>query len=249
MSAPIAAGRLRLYPEMAFGGFCRRDGTVAFYTRVNALLQRDHRVLDYGCGAGSHASALPPFPKSLQVLRGRVAEVIGTDVGDGNENPYIDRFIPITGEHDVALPNASIDLMVCDWGLEHFEHPQGFFAECRRLLKAGGYLCLRTPNKWHYSSIGASLLPFRLHHAVRRWLGQFHTEADVFPTYYRCNTRGALSRALRANGFAAHVYAHRGESHLAGAGTVPGLVGEAIELLSPPLFWHELHVFARRGVS
>ena len=30
--------RARLYPETRFGGYSRRDGTVAFYTRVNALL-------------------------------------------------------------------------------------------------------------------------------------------------------------------------------------------------------------------
>jgi SAM-dependent methyltransferase len=249
MTTPIAAGRLRLYPEMAFGGFARRDGTVAFYTRVNALLTPTDRVLDYGCGIGAHAHVLPPFPRSLQVLRGRVAEVIGADVGDGATNPYIDRFIKIVGEHKVPLPDASSDLIVCDWGLEHFENPSLFFAECRRLLKPGGHLCLRTPNRWHYSSLGASLLPFKFHHAVRRWLGQFHGEDDVFPTHYRCNTRGALRRALKANGFEAQVIAHRGESHLAGAGWVPGLLGEMIEVLSPPVFWHELHVFARRAAD
>ena len=241
-----AAIRERLYPETRFGGFHRRDGTFAFYARVNALANPDAVVLDYGCGLGSHAAMVGPYVRSLQVLRGRVKEVIGADVGDGTQNPYIDRFISVSDGYGIPLADASVGLIVCDWGVEHFDKPSRFFAECGRVLAPGGHLCIRTPNRWHYSSVGASLIPFRLHHAVRRRLGYFHTEADVFPTFYRCNTRGALTRALREAGFEAHVIRHRGESHLLGAGLLAGTVGEAIELLSPPTFWHELHAFARK---
>src|SRR6185503_5617600 len=90
--------RTRLYPETRFGGYSRRDGTVAFYTRVNALLTPSARVLDYGCGVGAHINAEDPFTGTLQRLRGKVAEVIGVDVdGAARNNPNIDRFYPTTG--------------------------------------------------------------------------------------------------------------------------------------------------------
>ena len=237
----------RIYPELRFGGYSRRDGTVAFYTRVNALVSPTSRVLDYGCGVGAHATEALPFPKSLQVLRGRVAEVIGTDISDpGAANPYIDRFVPLQGGR-IALPDASVDVCVCDWGLEHFEDPAPFFSDVFRVLKPGGYLCLRTPNLLHYSSLGAWLVPFKFHHWLRRMLGYFHTEADVFPVVYKCNTRGRLTRALRRAGFDAMVIRHRGNSHLTGAGLVPGWFGELIERFSPQAFAHELHAYGRKG--
>ena len=238
--------RVRLYPEMRFGGFSRRDGTIAFYTRVSALLTPASRVLDYGCGVGAHVSAEDPFTGSLQRLRGKVAEVVGVDVdGAARDNPNVDRFLPTAGG-SIPLESESVDLCVCDWGLEHFEDVPQFLTECHRVIKPGGYLCLRTPNLLHYSSLGAWILPFRFHHAVRRLLGHFHSEADVFPTLYRCNTRSRLERALRAHSFDAHVYAHCGESHTARAGYATGLIGELIERLSPPFLSHELHAYARK---
>ena len=239
------SARARLYPETRFGEFSRRDGTLAFYARVNALLTPRFRVLDYGCGVGAHIRELDPFLQALQTMRGKVAEVIGADVEEGSTNPYIDRFVAIK-DYTVPLDTASIDLCICDWGVEHFDAPSRFVAECRRVLRPGGYLCIRTPNRLHYSSLGASILPFRYHQAVRRRLGQFHTADDVFPTHYRCNTRGRLRRTLEHHEFDAHVWSHRGDSHLVGAGWLPGLLGELVEWASPSVFWHELHAFAQK---
>jgi len=244
-TTPIDA-RARLYPETRFGDFTRRDGTWAFYSRVNALVAANFRVLDYGCGIGSHIRALGPYLQSVQTMRGKVAEVIGADIeGSADTNPFIDRFVRIDG-YALAVESASIDLCICDWGVEHFDDPARFVGECHRALRPGGYLCIRTPNRLHYSSLGASILPFEYHQAVRRWLGQFHTDDDVFPTHYRCNTRGTLRRTLERSGFDARVWSHRGDSHLVGAGWLPGLLGEVVEWLSPPLLWHELHAFAQK---
>lgn len=248
MSGPLTpepAGRRRLYPELAFGGYSRRDGTVAFYTRVSALVTPQSRILDFGCGTGAHLDASPTYVQSLQRLRGRVAEVVGVDIDPACAgNPYLDRFVLLRGPV-VSLPTGSFDLIVSDWTLEHLSDIDAFVGECARLLRREGVLCIRTPNRWHYSSIVARLVPFRHHRTLRRWMGQFHTEADVFPTLYRCNTRREIRRRLRTAGFIPLVLTHRGDSHLAGAGVLPGIVGELIERLSPPFLCHELHAFGR----
>jgi hypothetical protein len=41
------------YPEVAFGGFTKVDGTIAFYSRVNAVIDVSSTVIDFGCGRGS----------------------------------------------------------------------------------------------------------------------------------------------------------------------------------------------------
>lgn len=244
-----SGGRQWLYPELAFGGFSRRDGTVAFYTRVSALVTSTFRILDYGCGTGAHYAAAAHPVQAIRRLRGRVAEVLGADVDPACAgNPYIDKFLLIKGSV-VPLPSRSVDLCVTDWTLEHLSDVEAFFRECARVIRPGGILCIRTPNRWHYSSIVARTVPFRYHQAIRRWMGQFHTEADVFPTLYRCNSRRQLRRRLRTAGFSAVVYSHRGDSHLAGVGRLSGVIGEAIEWLSPPFLCHELHAFGRLGES
>jgi hypothetical protein len=46
----------RFFPETRFGGFTYVDGTVNFFTRVNALLEPGSVVLDVGCGRGGYVA-------------------------------------------------------------------------------------------------------------------------------------------------------------------------------------------------
>jgi SAM-dependent methyltransferase len=180
-------------------------------------------------------------------LKGKVREVVGTDItGDGAANPWLDHFVLLT-DGMVPLESETFDACVCDWTLEHVVNVDSMFGELARLLRPGGFLFIRTPNRWHYSSIVASFLPFRMHASIRRWMGQFHTADDVFPVLYQCNTRGRLAMAFQRHGFAGTVYAHRGESHLAGAGRLSGLLGEYLERALPSALSHELHGFGRKA--
>ena len=70
----------RYYPECCFGGFTRIDGTVAFFTRVNALLQRDYVVVDVGCGRGEYVEDTNAYRKNLRILKGKVRRVVGIDI-------------------------------------------------------------------------------------------------------------------------------------------------------------------------
>src|ERR1035441_9152813 len=81
------------YPESFFGGFTQADGTVAFYSRVNALIEPSFVLVDFGCGRGQHAEDEVSTRRRLQCFKGRVAKVIGLDVDSaGQTNPTIDEF-------------------------------------------------------------------------------------------------------------------------------------------------------------
>jgi SAM-dependent methyltransferase len=193
------------YPERRFGGFTHVDGTVAFYTRVNSLLDPDAVVLDLGCGRGAAAEDPVPLRRELQLLRGKCARVLGADVDAGAaENPNIDEF-HLIADGRVPVPDATVDLCLADFVVEHVQDVDGFFSETSRMLKPGGYLCIRTPNTWSYMGVASRLVPTRLHARVLGRVQVDRKEEDIFPTVYRCNTAHKLGAALDRHGFEAVV--------------------------------------------
>jgi ubiquinone/menaquinone biosynthesis C-methylase UbiE len=202
----------KFYPESRFGGFTDIDGTIAFYNRVNALIHPMDTVLDIGCGRGAFLEDSNTYRKNLRNLRGKVKEVIGIDVDPAGEgNPGIDSFKRIEAEGEWPIEEGSIDLAVSDWVLEHVSNPKLFFRECSRVLKAGGYLCMRTTNKWGYIAIGARVLPKSWQGRMIRQMQEGRKEEDIFPAYYRCNTRGEIKKMMRKYGFKGVVYGYDAE--------------------------------------
>lgn len=203
--------KFRFYPESRFGGFTDIDGSVTFFTRVNALLDPSFTVLDLGCGRGACADDKVPFRRNLRILRGKVSRVIGIDVDpNAAQNPFIDEFRPINGGR-WPVEDASIDLIVTDNVVEHVADPAAFFAEARRVLKEGGYICIRTPNRWSYVGMLSRLVPNRHHVRVKQAVQNGAKEEDTFPTVHRCNTTWALRRMMRRNGFDCVVYGYEPE--------------------------------------
>jgi len=203
---------LRFYPEAQFGGFSDHDGTVAFYTRVNALTGPRSVVVDFGCGRGEHAEDPVEFRRKLRCFKGKVAKVIGIDVDEsGRGNPTIDEFRAMDPGQPWPLPDSSADLVLSDCVLEHLPEPQQFFREAGRGLREGGFVCIRTTNAWGYVGMISKLLPNRLHAAVLGRVQGMREEEDVFPTLYRCNTLPAIRTAMRRSGFRAVVYSHTAE--------------------------------------
>lgn len=235
------------YPETAFGGYSRVDGTVAYFNRIQALVRPDMVALDVGCGRGNAAERFEANPwEKCRLLRGRCRHVIGIDVSPaGHENTLIDEFRQITGD-TWPVETASIDLLMSDAVLEHIEKPDQYFAECNRVLKPGGFLCLRTPNRWSYVSIIASLVPNKFHANVVGYVQKGREAHDVFPTYYRANTKRAIRRLLREHGFSGYVYPHIAEPSYLGFSRPLYALGVVAHRWLPPLFWPVYYVFARR---
>jgi 2-polyprenyl-3-methyl-5-hydroxy-6-metoxy-1,4-benzoquinol methylase len=235
------------YPELEFGGFTRVNGTLAFHTRVKALATPEMTVLDVGCGRGAVADRLQQHPwEQCRVLRGACREVIGIDVSDaGRENSLIDEFRPIVGDR-WPVESASIDLLVSDAVLEHVPDPDLYFSECSRVVKPGGYICLRTPNRWSYVSLIASLVPNSMHARVVNLVQPGRGAQDVFPTYYRANTIRSVKRLLKAHHFEGCVYRHIAEPSYLGFSRWTYAFGVYLHRWLPSLFWPVLFVFGRR---
>lgn len=201
----------KFYPESQFGGFSDIDSTIIFYNRINALLKKDYVVLNIGCGRGQFLEDNIKFRRDLQQIKKKVKKVIGIDIDQkAKNNSSIDDF-KLIKKGRFPIHNNSIDLCVCDYVLEHIENPFMFFKECNRVLKKGGYLCLRTTNLWSYLGLAAKIIPQNKHAQMLNHVQEKRLKKDVFKKFYRANSIIGVKSLLTKNGFDYHVYGFSSE--------------------------------------
>lgn len=171
------------------GEFSPNDGTIDFYGRINSLIRPDMTLVDLGAGrAAWFEDDKNAYRKSVRLLKGKVARVIAVDVDEVvMQNRAADE-CAIMVDGRIPLPDASADMIVSDYVLEHIQDPDSFRAEVDRVLKPGGWLCARTPHKYNLVSLAASAVANRKHSDVLKIAQPDRKEMDVFPTVYRMNT-------------------------------------------------------------
>jgi SAM-dependent methyltransferase len=214
---------------------------------VRELLPADGVALDIGCGRGTQGEDPVRVRRDLRILRGHCHEVIGIDVDDAAaDNPYVDAFRPIREDGSWPVEDASVDLAVADFVVEHVDDPDAFFGEAARVLRPGGHLCIRTVNARSYLGLASRLVPNALHTSVLRRTHGSRPDQDVFPTLYRCNTVRALSGQLDRHGFDAAVYATESEPSYLAFSRPTYRLGLLHTRLVPRGLRVGLHAFARR---
>ncbi|MDH5567953.1 MAG: class I SAM-dependent methyltransferase [Myxococcales bacterium] len=157
---------------------------------IEAHIRPDFRVLDLGAGAG----IIPAMN-----FRGAVARVCGVDPTPRvHDNPYLDEAKEGFGE-EIPYPGDSFDLVFSDNVLEHLPDPDAVFCEIHRVLKPGGLLLAKTPNRRHYVATIARMTPHWVHQFVNALRGR--AQEDTFPTRYRANTPEAIAGIAARTGF------------------------------------------------
>ncbi|QDP26083.1 class I SAM-dependent methyltransferase [Bradyrhizobium cosmicum] len=194
-------------PEIAAGGFSRVDGTVQFWQRVGALIGPQSVVLDFGAGRGAKQSEdLVSYRRGLLSLKGRVRDLIGVDVDPVViTNEALDRAFVITPDGELPIPDQSIDVVVSDFVFEHIQDPAMAARELDRVLKPGGWICARTPNRHGYIALGNRLIPDSLHARIIRSAQDAREEKDVFPAVYHLNSTSAFRQHFPASRYDLYV--------------------------------------------
>lgn len=142
------------------------------YSIVRNFLNKNHRVLEIGCGRGY-------FLKSIE---GLVHSGLGIEFNkyaiDNKVTTYPIREAKI---EDIARENEKFDFVFSFQVLEHIVNPREFIQACVDVLKPGGKLALSTPN---YSSVMAQIKSdcFDLppHHMGHYTKDTFKNISDVF---------------------------------------------------------------------
>lgn len=236
------------YPESKFGGFSNIDGTIAFYSRVNALLTSSSIVLDVGCGRGIYHQDLVISRRNLRILKGKVKKVIGIDVDpSAKDNPCIDEFLLLDSD-SWPVEDVSVDFVVCDNVLEHIKDPDPFFKEANRVLRRGGYLGIRTSNSWNYIALFSRLIPNKYHSKVTAVVQDSRKKEDVFPTYYRCNTILKIRSLMNRYGFGNNVvYGYEAEPSYLSFSKIAYWIGVLHQKYAPNILKATVIAFGRKG--
>lgn len=241
----------RLYPEVHAGGYTRYDGLVEFYTRVNALLDEESRVLDFGAGRGQWAvEPMPRISRQLRAFRDRVGRVVGVDVDDVVlENKSLDEALVVGPGERLPFEDGAFDLVVADYVFEHVDeaHAPQVASELLRVLRPGGWVAARTPNKWGVIGLGARAIPNRRHAAVLSRLQPDRKVEDIFPTRYAMNTRKHLRRLFPEPGAHLYVYGHTTEPLYVGSSPTAWRAASFVDRLTPPRMAPTLMVFVQKA--
>ena len=182
------------YPETSAGGFSRKDGTVQFYQRVQALIPSDARVLDFGAGRGAaHFLDDSSYRRRLRDLRGVGRRVVGADVDPVvSTNPTVDESVVLDPNAPLPFADQTFDVIVSDSTFEHIADAGRTAAELDRVLKVGGWLCARTPNRNGYVALANRMLAGSLGKRLVLAAQPDRKAEDVFPAHYRMNGLRAL---------------------------------------------------------
>jgi SAM-dependent methyltransferase len=238
----------RYFPESNVGGFTRVDGSIEFWSRIAALIRPDWRVLDFGAGRGAQISEdTSDYRRSLKSLKGRVAHVEGCDVDPAvHDNPYLDHAEVIAMGEPLPYPDASFDLVVANWVLEHVDEPDAVAAEMARVTKPGGWIAAATANRLGYVALAASIVPNRSHARAIEKVQPGRKADDVFPTRYRMNSRRAVKRLFGRYG-EVYAYTASGEPSYHFGNALIYRLGMLVHKLLPSALQTALFVFVRRN--
>ena len=180
------------HPELAVDGFSATDGTVMFFNFVQSCCfkTKAKTVLDYGAGRGMFwYEDASQYRKHLRDLRNTGAHVTACDIDETVlSHPCSDSQVKIEIGQKLPFDDASFDVIVSENTFEHIEDAQFVASELNRVLRPGGYICARTPNRAGYLRLLAGAVPNRLHAKVLSSVQPDRKAEDVFPTVYKMNS-------------------------------------------------------------
>ena len=148
-------------------------------------------LLDVGCGRTAPV---------LEKFGGQCHMMIGVDIGGFDGIQYNPINLISCDVSYLGLKDNSIDMVISRSLLEHTRDVEKVYKEISRVLKPDGYFIFLTPNLFDYGSAISKLTPNRFHpYLVRMTEGR--DLKDTFPTFYRCNTKGAIKKFSKDFGF------------------------------------------------
>jgi SAM-dependent methyltransferase len=141
-----------------------------------ALIPTGSDILEIGAGPSN------PTSRYLSSL-GRLS---GVDIDPAVRSNDALKEVRVLDTWTYPFADASFDACVSNYVLEHVEDPVAHLSEVGRILRPRGVYVFRTPNLYHFITLVSRNLP--------------REAPDPYRTYYRLNSRGAITRAATRTG-------------------------------------------------
>ena len=170
-----------------------------YEAELTRLVSHGADWLDLGCG--HHLLPLWRERQERELIE-RCRSVVGIDYDFASLRKHRSIRTVVRGDiSQLPFPDASFDLVSANMVVEHLSDPALQFQEIARVLRPGGRFVFHTPNANGYLTRLTRLVPEAVKgHLIRVLDGR--TSDDVFPTYYRANTRSALTPIAAQSGLA-----------------------------------------------
>ena len=165
-----------------------------YETLIDQCVCPDTLWLDVGCGR----FVFPNNQPLAQRLSERCRHLVGLD-----PDPTIQENIVVHEKVNCLLSEYrtthTFDLITMRMVAEHIQDPSGLLAGFAHLLNPSGKVVIFTPFLWSPIPILTRLIPFQLHHSIKKkfWGTE---EKDTFPVAYKMNTRRTLNRLFQQVG-------------------------------------------------
>ena len=187
--------RERLDPQIQYSQF-------VYAEILKELVAADTRWLDGGCGHRILEARLHPDEEDMV---SRAALAVGCDLVAGSVRRHRSlRNLAVCCLDRLAFQDGSFNLATLNMVAEHLERPEAVMAELARVVASNGQVVIHTPNSIAYQACLARLvwgiLPKGLVYKLISFLEHRKPE-DVFPTFYRANSREQLRKLMTTAGF------------------------------------------------
>jgi len=178
-----------------------RNSQYAYREMLRLLIDPGRRWLDLGCGHQFLPEWMPGSEKEEIAILKRAQISVGIDADLPSLSKHRMLKDRVLGDIErLPFRDHSFDLVTANMVVEHVQDPSGLLDEVSRILSPNGLFLFHTPNRYGYATLITAVLPTALKIKLAGFL-QNRRQEDVFTTFYRMNSPGAVRRMARESGF------------------------------------------------
>ena len=169
-----------------------------YYDVLKEAVPANSLWLDLGCGHQMFASWMLA---EEQELAKRATRLIGVDLDMEGLKKHPTVMGKVFGNlEDLPFAAGSFNVVTANMVVEHLSAPEKVLREVFRVLRPGGIFVFHTPNARCVVVRVSARLPQAVKTLAARVLEGRKAE-DVFPTFYRMNTEGAIRQQMAKTDF------------------------------------------------